>query len=205
MTNQPQTMRGQFQAFDWVVVWTIATFSALALLHIVFGLRTVLHVLAHPAMAAWVQAFGAIVAIGVAIWVSRGPDRSARENARVTAKHFLRMAEAAVGGLSVVSGIYSEESDVQKVRFLAELREVHHIGQAVPIAHLQTHLCDLVLQARTLVARCLDLGTDIRRRQPPHHDAHPFPKDRSGFSIGNALLEASWRDIKEINGKAASL
>lgn len=200
----PTTLK-QFKASDWAVLATIAVFALLAVLHMLFGLKKVLGILVHPTTAAWVQAIGAIAAIGIAIWVANGADRSARANARITAKHFIRMAQAAIGGLHVVSDIYSEEADVQKVRFLAEVREVHHIGQAVSIALLDPKLCDLVLDARILVARCHDLGSDIRARRPPHHDDEPFPKDRSGYSIGNALLKASWRDIQEIHTKASAL
>lgn len=205
MADHAPATRKAFTATDWTILTLVATCAFLAVLHMIFGLRSVLDVLIHPATAAWVQAIGAIAAIAIAIWVANSTERSARENARVTAKHFLRMAEAAIGGLHVVCGIYSEESDVQKVRFLAELKEVHHIGQGISIALLQPQLCDLVLQARTLVARSHDLGVDIRHRPPPRFDAPRFPQNRDGFSIGNALLEGSWNDMKAINEKASML
>lgn len=205
MAEQPAKTLQQFTPFDWAVLAAIGTFLLMGALHVLFGWRAVWNVVIHQSTAAWVQAIGAIAAIGIAIWVASGAERNARENARITAKHFIRMAEAAIGGLHTVCDIYSEESDVQKVRFLAEIREVHHIGQSISIALLQPELCDLVLKARTLVARCHDLGADIRGRRPPNFDTDPFPKDRSGYSIANALLAASWRDIQEISGKAAAL
>ncbi len=194
-----------FRTSDWIVLGAIAVSGLLGIVHIGFGLRAFFAAFTSQAAAAWVQAIGAIAAIGIAIWIARSADRSAQLNARKAAKHFIRMAEAAIGGLYVVSDSQDGEGDIQKVRFLGELKEVQHIGRDIAIAQLSPELCDCVLDVRRMVARAYDVGSDLRHRRPgPKTQANHFgPRD--GHMIGVMLLKASWEDMKEIQKKACTL
>jgi hypothetical protein len=208
MSKQPPATLEQFNFSDWLVLAAIAGAGILGVLHVLFGLREVLGVLVHPATAAWVQAVGAIGAIGIAIWVAHSADRNAAENARITAKHFIKMASAAVGGLSIVAKIKSEEADVQRIRFLGELSEVQLVGRAADITKLSPELCACVLAARRLVARAYDLGVDIQGRTPAvlrHAPPTMITAPRDGHSIALALLNNSHEELKELDHTAESL
>ena len=111
-----------FKLSDWVILSFVTLFAVLGPLHIAFGLRNVVEALSSPTAAAWIQAIGAIAAVGIAIWVSHRSERTSERNAEIASKHFIEMAEAAIGGLYVVSGIQSEEASVQKTRFIGELK-----------------------------------------------------------------------------------
>lgn len=194
------TMTKDFTLFDWVVLTFLTLFIAFGLVHIAFGLSSVMAILSSPNAAGWVQAVGAIGAIGIAIWVANRSDRVAANSARVAAKHFIAMAEAGVGGLYVASGTSSEEADVQKARFLGELKEVQLIGQGIQIGQLQPELCELLLAARTTVGRSIDLGIDIRTRPQWHTDLDTALRSapRDGHTIALALIKSSWETMKAL-------
>ena len=194
------TMTKDFTPFDWVVLAFITLFFALGFLHIAFGLSSVVAVLSSPNAAGWVQAVGAIGAIGIAIWVANRSDRVAANSARIATKHFIAMAEAGIGGLYVASGISSEEADVQKARFLGELKEVQLIGQGIQIGQLHPALCELLLAARTTVGRSIDLGIDIRTRTQWHTDLDTALRStpRDGHTIALALIKSSWETMKAL-------
>lgn len=192
-----------FKFSDWTILGFIALFAIFGLLHIAFGLRNVLEVLSSTTAAAWLQAIGAIAAIGIAIWVANRSERLSERNAEIASNHFLEMAEAAIGGLYVASSNPGDESSVQKTRFIGELKEVQLIGHGIQLGQLPQDLCKDVLTVRTTVGRCVYLGTEIGKYDQKFDDleeglrSHP----RDGYTIAYALLKASWESIKELNEK----
>ncbi len=196
-----------FNFSDWAVLGFIALFGIFGVLHIAFGLRNVVDALSTATAAAWIQAIGAIAAIGIAIWVANRSERMTERSAAIASKRFIEMAEAAVGGLYIVTGISSEEADVQRVRFLGELKEVQLIGQGIHLGHLPTELCSIVVEARTTVGRCVSLGHDIsnypQRFPDPMQGLRSHPRD--GHTISHSLLKASWESMKELLEKSKAL
>lgn len=205
--KRSMTMKS-FKFSDWVLLALIAVALFLMVLHAAFGLRAVFQFAAKPAVSAWVQAIGAIGAIGIAIWVAHSTDRNAQANARITAKHFIKMASSAVGGLSIVAKLKSEEADVQRIRYLGELSEVQLVGRAADITKLSPELCACVLTARRLVASAYDLGVDIQGRTPAVFRFAPsttLTNARDGHSIALSLLNASHKELQELEHAAESL
>lgn len=197
-------MLKDFEISDWIVLSFIGVGAVLGLLHIVFGMKNVVEAMSTSTAAAWIQAIGAIAAVGIAIWVSHRSERASERNAEIASKHFIAMAEAAIGGLYVSSGgPKNEEGYVQTKRFIAELKEVQLIGQGIQLGQLPPKLCKHVLTARTTVGRCVDLGSEISKFSLIHNDleeglrSHP----RDGHTIASSLLKASWESMKEVNEK----
>jgi len=200
-------MTKDFKPFDWAVLGCISTFAILCVLHICFGMTNVIAVLSSPNTASWVQAIGAIAAIGIAIWVSNRSERTAARTAATAALRFIEMAEAAVGGLYVSTSVSHEEAMVQRARFVGELKEVQLIGQSIQLGHLSPELCSLVLQGRTQMGRCVDLTSEIAKYPQifvnPEDGLSSYPRD--GYTIAQALIKASWDTTKELSTKAKAL
>lgn len=193
-------MSKDFNLYDWVILGFISLFAILGLLHIAFGIRNVASSLSSTTAAAWIQAIGAIAAIGIAIWVASRSERTSERNAAIAAQHFIDMAEAAIGGLYVVSGGAREEGSVQNKRFIGELKEIQLIGQGIQLGQLPTDLCKHVLETRTLVGRCVELGMEISKYPQIFADLdeglRSYPRD--GHTIAYALLKSSWESMKKV-------
>jgi hypothetical protein len=201
-------MTKDFKPFDWAILCFVAFLLLGALLHLAFGMSNVVSAFASEKAAAWVQAIGAIAAIGIAIWVANRTERSSERNAEVAAKHFVKMAEAAIGGLYVAVRVRpSEESDVQKARFIGELREVQHIGQGIQLGQLKSHLCADVLETRLQVGRCMQLEPAINKYPMIYTNLEHALRapSRDGYTIAYALLKSSWESMKEINARVNSI
>lgn len=149
------------------------------------------------------QAIGAIAALGIAIWVSHRSERTSARHADIASKHFIDMAEAAIGGLYVAAGTSSEEASVQKARFIGELKEVQLIGHGIQLGQLSPDLCKHVLEARITVGRCVDIGAELGKyvQRFRDHEEGLRSSPRDGHTITYALLKASWESIKELNKK----
>ncbi|GKS88327.1 hypothetical protein [Acidovorax sp. SUPP2539] len=198
-------MQKAFKFSDWSLLFLISAAALMGILHIAFGLSKVIDVMSGQTAAAWIQAIGSVAAIGVAIWVANGTERHARESSRASAKHFVRMANDAIGGLWVASKHTSEEAHVQKSRFLAELKEVQLIGQTVNLEYLESKLLDCVLTARTLVARCSEVAKDMHRFPAPKETPAFVASPRDGFTISKALITTSKDKIEELDAIAQTL
>lgn len=200
-------MTKDLKASDWAILGFVAFLVLGALLHLAFGITSVVSAFASDKAASWVQAVGAIAAIGIAIWVANRTEQISERNAEVAAKHFVKMAEAAIGGLYVAaSGHSSEEGDVQKARFLGELSEVQLIGHGIQLGQLNSNVCAAVLETRLLVGRCMQLGPAINKYPVIYTNVEHGLRapTRDGYTIAYALLKSSWESVQQVNARVNS-